>query len=287
MSNQLRAVKLRLSALSRLNLLLLILILIDYALVTLSRNQVWYNDLNLWKDCLTKASCKARPWRIYGDSLKKTKNFNQALSCYYRAYELDSQSPLTFNNQGVIFEEMGDLQQAESLYLKALSLLPDYPDALNNLGNIYLKEGRVAEALHYFRRAVELKVNPDYYYNLGCAYQHQEQWASAIHWFKKALNLNEELEYVHNNLGVCYFRKGLNNKAYLEFKRALELKPDFFDAHANLGLLYYRGYNDYQLSLFHLTQALTLVPDHPLAKILEMVIEEIKSQVSLRRKRGG
>jgi len=42
----------------------------------------------------------------------------------------------------------------------------------------------------------------------------------------------------HNNLGLIYFKQGLNEKAEAEFIQAIELKSDFPDAYYNLGVLY-------------------------------------------------
>jgi len=266
----------QLSAISRI--LAIFLVLTGYALGTLSRNIVWSSDLKLWMDCLAKSPRKARPYRIYADSLKKANDLDRAIMYYRKAMQLDSQSPMTYNNLGVILEDKGMLDQATSLYQKALSIWPDYPDALNNLGNICLKQGRIDEAASYFTKAIKLKQDPDFYYNLGSAYQRKEQWDEAIIWIQKALKIKDDLEYAHNNLGVNYVRKGLPDRALTEFKRALEIKPDFFDAHANLGLLYYRVYKDNTQALFHLNYAITIAPDHPQAGMVSSIIEEIKKR---------
>jgi tetratricopeptide (TPR) repeat protein len=266
----------QLSAISRI--LAIFLVLTGYALGTLSRNIVWSSDLKLWMDCLAKSPNKARPYRIYADTLKKENDPENAVLYYQSAMRLDPGSPLTYNNLGVILEGKGMLDQATSLYQKALSIWPDYPDALNNLGNICLKQGRIDEAVSYFTKAIELKRDPDYCYNLGSAYQRKERWDDAITWITRALALRDDLEYAHNNLGVSYLRKGLPDRALTEFKRALEIKPDFFDAHANLGLLYYNVFRDYQQALLHLNYALTVAPDHPQAGMIKGVVEGIQRE---------
>lgn len=264
----------QLSAISRI--LAIFLVLTGYALGTLSRNIVWRSDLKLWMDSLNKSPRKARPYRIYADSLKKANDLDRAIMYYRKAMQLDSQSPMTYNNLGVILEDKGMLDQAASLYRQALSIWPDYPDALNNLGNICLKQGRIDEAASFFRKAIKLKRDPDYYYNLGSTSQREEHWDEAITWITRALALRDDLEYAHNNLGVSYWRKGLNEQALSEFKKAIVIKPDFFDAHANLGLLYYRVYKDNTQALFHLNYALTIAPAHPQAGMIKGVVEEIQ-----------
>ncbi|MCX5884710.1 MAG: tetratricopeptide repeat protein [Proteobacteria bacterium] len=263
-----------------MRLFFLSLVILSYVVGTASRNRVWSNDVTLWNDCIeknkAKARYKARPYRIYADSLKRENNFDNAIKFYREAMKFDPKSPLTYNNLGVILETQGSLTQAELLYRQALTIWPYYPDALNNLGNIFMKRGVLDQAIDYFTLAVKLKQDPDYCYNLGSAYQRKEQWDKAIIWIQEALKLKDDLEYAHNNLGVSYWRKGLYEQALAEFRRALEIKPDFFDAHANLGLLYYSGYKDNTQALFHLTRALTIAPAHPQAGMIKGVVEEIQ-----------
>jgi tetratricopeptide (TPR) repeat protein len=48
--------------------------------------------------------------------------------------------------------------------------------------------------------------------------------------------------YVHNNLGLLYYRAGLNEKAKNEFNHVIEQKADLSEAYYNLGVLYDEPY---------------------------------------------
>ncbi len=69
-------------------------------------------------------------------------------------------------NEGVVWEECGDLTKAEQAYQQLLSKSPKFGPALNNLGQIYFSKGQVNQAVTYFTRSSEQK-NSEGYANLA------------------------------------------------------------------------------------------------------------------------
>ena len=84
----------------------LVLVTVFYSAQTVKRNEVWKNEITLWKDTLDKAPNLIRAYNNLGEAYDKEKKF--------------------------------DLAIAE--FEKALKLSPTYFFALNNLGNIYGKK---------------------------------------------------------------------------------------------------------------------------------------------------
>jgi tetratricopeptide (TPR) repeat protein len=60
----------------------------------------------------------------------------------------------------------------------------------------------------------------------------------AIEFFKKSCKKDPEYALAHNDLGVVYELKGIDNQAELEYKKALKIDPKLASAHMNLALLY-------------------------------------------------
>jgi tetratricopeptide (TPR) repeat protein len=69
-------------------------------------------------------------------------------------------------NEGVVWEECGDVAKAEQIYQAVLQKNANYGPAINNLGQIYFSRGQVDAAVAQFRKGAELK-NSEAYSNLA------------------------------------------------------------------------------------------------------------------------
>lgn len=258
--------------------IILLLITFLLSLLTLSRNITWENEINLWKNCIAKASAKARPYRILADALQEEKRWDEAILNYKRSLEIEPSSPSTLNNLGAVYENLGFRDKAMDLYTEANKLSPESSDTLNNMGNIAMKKNNIDEAIHYFSLAASKKVNPEYYYNLGTAYLKANKLDDALVWMKKARDLKEDLASVHANLGMIYCLKNYPEAAIAEFKRALEINPEQVEAHFNLGIIYHYDVKvkDDQIALRHLRRALELAQDFPHKDVVRNIIKEIE-----------
>ena len=256
----------------------LLLITFLLSLLTISRNIIWKNEINLWKDCIAKASAKARPYRILADAFQKEKRFNEAILNYNKSFEIEPSSFLTLNNLGGAYEKLGFLDKAMDLYREANKLLAEFPDALNNMGNIAMKKGNIEEAITYFSLVASKNVNPDYYYNLGTAYLKAGKLDDAMAWMKKSLDLREDSASAHANMGMIYYLKNSPELAITEFKRALEINPDHLEAHVNLGIIYHYDIKikDDRIALQYLKRSLELAQDFPHKDVVRNILIEIE-----------
>ena len=121
-------------------LVTLLIITAAYSISTARRNEVWKDELSLWKDSVSKSPEKFRPNYNAGEAYKKSGLSQTALDYYLKAYSINPDSYGLCNNIGNIYSEKKDFDSAEKYYMKALSLNPEYPKALNNLANIYFKK---------------------------------------------------------------------------------------------------------------------------------------------------
>lgn len=69
-------------------------------------------------------------------------------------------------NEGVVWEECGELAKAEQAYQQLLGKHPQFGPALNNLGQIFFSKGQVSQAVTYFTRSADQK-NSEGYANLA------------------------------------------------------------------------------------------------------------------------
>ncbi len=67
---------------------------------------------------------------------------------------------------------------------------------------------------------------------------------SAVKFYQQALMQDPKYATVHNDLGILYEQKGLENKAKMEYLTTLKINPQYIKAHSNLALLYEKTGDD-------------------------------------------
>jgi protein O-mannosyl-transferase len=186
---------------------ILIVITAVFSITAINRNEVWKDDLSLWKDSVTKSPEKFRPNYNAGEAYKKSGLTQTALNYYLKAYSINSESYGLCNNIGNIYSEKKDFDSAENYYIKALSLNPEYPKALNNLANVYFKKGKFEEAEKlYFSASEKDPAFIDPLLNLGHLYFLSEHYDEAVLKYKKVIELDPNHEQARNNLRIIESR---------------------------------------------------------------------------------
>ena len=66
------------------------------------------------------------------------------------------------------------------------------------------------------------------------------EWSNPIVFYKNIIKHSPQSFQAHNNLGLQYELKDLNEQALEEYKIALKIKPELLEAHSNLAKLYFK-----------------------------------------------
>ncbi len=171
--------------------------------------------------------------------------FDQAGAAFQLALHNDPSSSEALYGLGSVYLKQNKNAEARDAFERATQLKASYPETLpnawNNLGLLAAHEGRVAEAIPFFQRALQL--DPDHLValeNLGSAYRQQKQWADAKKTLQHALALKPDDAEANYSLGMVYAQLDDSNKAYEYFQNALRSRPDYPEALNNLGVLYLR-----------------------------------------------
>ena len=147
----------------------LVIIFASLSTRTITRNQDWRNEDNLWI-----ATAKVAP---SGQNIH--------------------------NNLGDVYARQGDLNRAVEEFKKAIKINPNYADAYHNLANTYQQMGQTDAAIEYYKKALEL--NPKLwqsYQNMAAIYYNQGNYDLAYENIKKALEINPNDENVKANVKV-------------------------------------------------------------------------------------
>ena len=133
-------------------------------------------------------------------------NFEEAITSYKEALNLNSQYFEVYNNIGVAYTDWGKPILALKYLEKALDINPKYAEAFNNIGNAKKKLSEIDSAIESYEKAIEL--HPEYVdalCNLGICFVSQKKHQEAIHVYEKALNFDKKNSSIKYFLADCLF----------------------------------------------------------------------------------
>ncbi len=140
--------------------------------------------------------------------------FNTAIGRFPGGYNL-------YNDRGVAYKRLGQIDKAIADYTKALDIKPDYVNALNNRGAAYVQTGDYARAIKDFTQALKFgslqgKVNA----NLAIAFTLHGDYVSALQEFEKASALSALDAHALMAKGEALEKSGSKNAALDVYKQA-------------------------------------------------------------------
>jgi len=250
------------------------LLMLALAYGTYSRNKVWRSGQEFWWNIILNAPNKARAYNNFGVELSSKKKFEESISYFKKAIEMDKFYPDPYNNIAVQYTNLGKIDNAISALKSGLRIRKNYAEGYNNLGALLFQKKQHEQAEICFKNA--LKIRPTYgkaYYNYGRLLLDQnkkeEAWQAfysacmegdfdaeagfyafgvvsfalkkyndAIFAYKKVLEHNSRHYESLFNLANSYFFEADYNNAKEYFNQALDVNKDDFRAWYNLGETY-------------------------------------------------
>src|SRR2546426_642688 len=143
-------------------------------------------------------------------------------------------SAVSWNELGLLYQDVRDLGRAEIAFAKAVALMPEWDRAHNNLGYNLLLENKTEEAEREFHKAIEL--NPSSTTarnNLGTLLARRGDLEGALQQFQLA----SDAAAAHNNLAVVLLEMGQYERSREELVKALAIRRYFAPAMANFKLV--------------------------------------------------
>ena len=206
----------------------------------------------------------AQDWIDLGWCLSHLGQFNEALSVYNKAIDLDPKDILAWTNRSSALYKLkcwGELLVSAE---RAIELAPDSVVSWDDRGTALAYLGRWREALESFNKASELAPNDvDIWNNKSWALTNLKRWDEALALAEKAIQLDPQHIRIWYNRGNALSGLGQWEEALSSFNTAIELAPDFIWAWINKGwTLYQLGRWEEALASFN--KALELSPDNAL-----------------------
>ena len=167
-------------------------------------------------------------------------HYEQAVSRYSRAIELDPRNGDAYRRLGMAYDSDGEHDKALAAFRRAIEMDPEHYRNYQALGNFLHTRAAYFEALDPLRKAVELapgEAAP--HFVLGRAYMALGKYEDAEKALRESLALGETSASL-NTLGAVLMYRGRDQEATQYFSRALSRFPEQYLWWMNLGTAYRR-----------------------------------------------
>lgn len=173
----------------------------------------------------------ARLYRTWGeldqDPNGRLDKLQRSLEYYAEATKLSPHSAVLFNEWGLVYYILGDLDQAMAKYEQSLALDQEFLQTYIYMGDIYLARKQWQEAIPIYQKALAL--NPGFVQGwsaLGYVYAQLGMWDEAITANVKVLEVAPNDYSTLKNLAILYDQSGQPEEALSYVQRALEVAPE-------------------------------------------------------------
>jgi tetratricopeptide (TPR) repeat protein len=211
----------------------LFLIAISFGIASHMRNGIWQTRTALWEDTVQKSPQKARTHRNLGRIYEETGRFNEALTQYREAINLNNGFVRAYIDLAYLSMKMSKYELAANAFKSAIMLDDSLKLVRLDLGLAYSAMGKYRKAeseLKSYIRNVPTDSQGHYY--LGLAYMNDGDHKEALDHFEHALGLKADYHEAHNSLGYLYLETGDYAHAIEQFTESLkEVPQDHFAAY--------------------------------------------------------
>jgi tetratricopeptide (TPR) repeat protein len=125
-----------------------------------------------------------------GVALNANRQYDEAISSFRKAIELDPKSAVAYSNLARALHAKDQLDEAIACYEKAIALDPKDAVAHFNFGQVLEHKGLLDEAIASYKKAIEVKPSlAEAHCNLGSALKQQGRFSEALLAFKRGHEL--------------------------------------------------------------------------------------------------
>lgn len=200
---------------------------------------IWKSPESLWTHCINVTPDEAKAYYMLGNIRKDAGKFEEAVTFFSKAIEMDSSYGEAYINRGSVLSAMNkDLEAIKDLN-EAVKYSPHNPKLYNNRGIILTKIRQFDKAIADYNMSLKLNNNNvEILQNRAFTYGEMKNYDSAI----KDYNLIEKLAPNFPELklkrGKIYLQKNDINKAIKDFNDYIEKDPKNATAYFHIARAY-------------------------------------------------
>lgn len=231
-----------------------------------ARNEVYQNEVRMWRDTVAKVPNNSRAHNNLGAALGEQGQLEESLIEFREALRIDPQYATAHYNLGRTLMRLRRNEEALVHLETALEIIAEgdvqeRAGAHGHLGFVLYDMGKIDEAVRHFRKAQELE--PDRaasHYNLANALSRQDKVDEAIALYSKAIELDPRYAAAYSNLANMLYKKGKLDEAAIHYQKALTINSGQKESHCSLAaILIEQGNLDTAVS--HCQEAVRIDPE--------------------------
>lgn len=221
------------------------------------------------------------------------KDFQKALECYQRAFDLDAENPSILNNLGLYYHQqrefekaleffdnaqsleqkphflvnggnalamMGQFEGAAIRYKKALALDPNHTSARISLAQLYSHTGDFKKAIDIWQELMKVAPSSVYAIELAKVYMKKKDWEKALTALH-GIEASEGDALTWRMIGQCEYQLKNFGRAHKAYKMALAENPDQIETRQQLAVNYL-AMGDWEEGIRQLEMILRMDPDN-------------------------
>lgn len=184
--------------------------------LSLLENKAYEKALAVFEKLVTEGE-SAEVYYNIGYIKTAQEKYNEALTAFHKATELDRLFAKAYEAMGHIYQKLGRSKDAERFLQKA--------------ADIYLDKENTADAEEILNQI--LKIRPDtinVYNSLGVLYRKKGEFKRALNSYMKALRIHPNQPQIYYNMGRLWLEMKDAARAEEQFEQALKLDPNFKEA---------------------------------------------------------
>ena len=222
---------------------LLLAIAAGLGAATFVRNKDYRSRTSLSNDTAAKRPRNVRAWNNLAAALITEGKPDEALPALQRALALNPQSSQANFILGQLHLQRSQWQEALSFFEKAVEAKLDFSLAHQSKGIALEMLGRDKEAFAAYSEALRISPElPEAHHGLGVLLARQERWREAAAEFVQAIRYKTDYALAYKNLGVAFTKTGVLQGAIHAYTQAVRLNPQDQESQTDLEQLL-RGNN--------------------------------------------
>ncbi|MEO1522403.1 MAG: tetratricopeptide repeat protein [Cyanobacteria bacterium J06633_2] len=153
-------------------------------------------------------------------------NHENAIALFDELVSREPSNASHYNNRGLVYFQMSELDRAIADYNKAIKLNPELDSAYNNRANYYACKGQLLSAILDYDVAINLNPgNVRAWINQGITFRELHMFERSVECFDTALNFHRIEGNIYAERGRTYHLWGDWNMAIADYNRAVERIP--------------------------------------------------------------
>jgi tetratricopeptide (TPR) repeat protein len=214
------------SQIQKWQIAIVVLLVVVYSWLAVTRNSVWMDVITLWEDASSKAPEKLRPHMNLGLEYEARGRVDLAISHYKFVLAKNSDHFAARTNLAALYLAQNDTKDAEELLAPAVAKNVKFAPVYVNLAAVRIQQGQFESALALLDRAKE--INPrqiQVAFTRGIAYTNMNRPDLAIPEYLHELEVEPYFTAAQVELGKAYERMGEREKAISYYQKVVEVEP--------------------------------------------------------------